>query len=114
MGCKCSDPESSNQNLANALEACNVSDDAIKKHCDLVWAQAEHGDDPEYHKAFDTMPTFTAELKTLQNGTSLKHAIAGKTFWSSLTTAFQVELINHDRILSGGKITMAHCCRNVF
>ena len=30
---------------ANVLKAGNVSDDAIKKHYDLVWAQTEHGDD---------------------------------------------------------------------
>ena len=51
----------------NALEAGNVADDAIKKHCDLVWAQTEHRvDTPEYYAAFDTMPTSTSELQALQ------------------------------------------------
>ena len=88
----------------NVIEAFNVSDDATKKHCDLVWAQTEHGvDAPKHYTAFDTMPTSTSELQAFRNGTALKHVMAGKKFWSSLTTAFQVELINHDHIFKRGK-----------
>ena len=45
----------------SVLDAGNVSDDAIKKHCDLAWAKTEHGDGTlEHYKAFDTMPTSIA------------------------------------------------------
>ena len=93
---------------SNVLEAGNVSDDATKKHYDLVWTQTEYGDGtPEYGKEFDSILTSTVEFKSLHNGTTLKHVMAGKKIWSSLTTDFQVELIGHDHIFKRGK------CRDV-
>ena len=55
----------------NVIEAFNVSDDATKKHCDLVCAQTEHEEDtPECCNVFDTMNTSASELNALRNGTA--------------------------------------------
>ena len=89
---------------ANIFEECNVSDVVTKRHCDLVWAITQYGSDtPLCFKAFDPMPTTTDELVKGRNAVMLKHVMAGKKTWNSLTTGFQVELINHSTEFKKGR-----------
>ena len=53
---------------------------------------------PVCYKAFYSMSTITTELKATRNDAASKYVMPKKKIQNILTSTFQVELINHNRV----------------
>ena len=87
------------------LFSSNVLDeDTAKRHVDLVWSDSTFGTDTPLCFG-DISPSADDEFQRLRNQMRMRHAMAGKQVWKSLTSDFQVSLTNKkESWMRGGEI----------
>ena len=87
------------------LFSSNVLDEnTVKRHMDLVWSDSTFGTDAPLYFG-DISPSTDDEFQRLRNQMRMRHAMAGKQVWKSLTSDFQVSLTNKkESWMRGGEI----------
>ena len=89
------------EGIVNLFESNTATKEQIKAQADKVWGNTAHGaQTPAYFKIFGTKPVDTDTLNEERNNAETKHMMAGANIWNSLTSDFQLELLEQESVFN--------------
>ena len=82
------------EGLLDLFTTHKLSKSQVKSKSNLVWASTAHGADTlKYFARFTTAATDDATLDAERNKMRLKHVMMGKKIWDSLSSEFQIDIM---------------------